>query len=113
MLFTSLIQNKQFIKYIITNYKDKTINTIICIVKMSQKSVHSLNIQNKSPIKNNPFCDEDHTEVPSKISTSKKLPLTSPMFSYFSDSHVRIFLGRILYVPTMKQRTTKRRTEVI
>ena len=55
---------------------------------MSQKSVHSLNIQNKSPIKNNPFCDEDHTEVPSKISTSKKLPLTSPMFSYFSDSHV-------------------------
>ena len=88
MLFTSLIQNKQFIKYIITNYKDKTINTIICIGKMSQKSVHSLNIQNKSPIKNNPFCDEDHTEVPSKISTSKKLPLTSPMFSYFSDSHV-------------------------
>lgn len=55
---------------------------------MSQKSVHSVNIQNKSPIKSNLFCEEDHTTLPSKISTSKKLPITSPMFSYFSDSHV-------------------------
>lgn len=77
------------VKYIITNYKDKTINNNICIViKMSQKSIHSLNIQNQSPIKNTFLGDDDHNVVPPKISTSKKLPLTSPMFSYFGDSHV-------------------------
>ena len=47
---------------------------------MSQKSINSLN-QHQSPIKLQP------EEVPSKISTSKRLVSTSLMFSYFGDSH--------------------------
>lgn len=54
---------------------------------MSQKSFHSLNLQNQSQL--NPLLEGDSSEVKpaSKVSTSKKLFFTSPMFSYFGDSH--------------------------
>lgn len=54
---------------------------------MSQKSFHSLNLQNQRQL--NPLLEGDFPEVKPapKVSTSKKLIFTSPLFSYFGDSH--------------------------